>query len=408
MSKATDTILLVPGATGWEIWTRAAGSAPVLAHATGNHSAGEITDLPPGDVLMLFPAKAATALPLQVASTDEALFSDLATMHAERLGLRTDPMAGQLSDTFPVFSHGDSTALLNVILKAPAEGELPVRGPKQFDLSARAYSHAGDTAAVWREFDRWVFAFYHGGKLLYFQATSNDSPAPDDSLAREIRFSLAQLGIQGIGFTPARLLVWEDTEVSALQTLRVPVEIHPKPAPFFPDPPSRLLPADVRAARREAEKKRNITLGIAALTALYLGLLGWFGYGVWKTNSETKELKRLAAEAAPEGERYTNHIARWDELATAIDLKNNPVDIMLRITSSIPPNSGLRLKNADVSASEIKLTGEAPTPQAVNTFNLRLTKHNDLAHFTWQTPQPSQSTRGWEFSFTADVPATTP
>jgi len=47
--------------------------------------------------------------------------------------------------------------------------------------------------------------------------------------------------------------------------------------------------------------------------------------------------------------------------------------------------------------------GEAPQLQAVNTFSLKLSKSNDLAQFDWQTPEPNQSTRGWEFVFSADV-----
>ena len=164
------------------------------------------------------------------------------------------------------------------------------------------------------------------------------------------------------------------------------------------------------AARRRprrppaALRRRNIILGVAAVALIYLGLIGWFGYGLWKGMSETRKLLAQAEEAAPEGEAYALHIAKWDELAHAIDLTNSPVDILSRIASCIPPNSGLRLKIAEISATEIKLIGEAPQLQAVNTFSLKLSKNNDLANFTWQTPEPNQSTRGWEFVFNGEVP----
>ena len=114
---------------------------------------------------------------------------------------------------------------------------------------------------------------------------------------------------------------------------------------------------------------------------------------------------RLALAAAPEGEAYALHDAKWTELANAIELKNAPVDILSRVASCIPPNSGLRLKTADISAGEIKLIGEAQQLQAVNTFSLNLEKNNDLAQFDWQTPEPNQSTRGWEFVFSGEIPA---
>ena len=81
------------------------------------------------------------------------------------------------------------------------------------------------------------------------------------------------------------------------------------------------------------------------------------------------------------------------------------MDILFRVASCIPPNSGLRLKTAEISATGIKLQGEAPQLQAVNSFSLNLSKSNGLTQFIWQTPEPNQSKRGWEFVFTAEVPS---
>ena len=407
MSKTNENVLLVPGESGWEIWTRQGEGGFTLHSTSGIHRAGDLTDFPAGDLTMLFPVKSLTAVPMKVASDDDALFADLAGLHAERLGLRPDLMAGQLTDIFVISREAESTALLSVFLRSPEEGDLPTRGPKGFDISARAFPTDGDTLAVWREFGRWVFAVFHQGKLVYCQATAVDAEQPEDSLAREIRLSLIQLSMQGLEVEPARVAVWsgsETTDPSALAAMfKARVEVMPRPIPVLPESLSKLLPADVRAARRVALRRRNVILGVAAVALVYLGVIGWFGYGLWKGMAETRSLLAQAEEAAPEGEAYALHIAKWDELAHAIDLANSPVDILSRIASCIPPNSGLRLKIADISATEIKLTGEAPQLQAVNTFSLKLTKHNDLAKFTWQTPEPNQSTRGWEFVFNGEV-----
>ncbi len=409
MSKPTDNVLLVPGESGWEIWTGpSAGAALTLHAATAIDRATDLTDLPSGDLLLLFPVKSITAIPMRVSSDDDALFPDLAALHAERLGLRPDPMAGQLTDLFVIAREAENTALVSIQLRAPGEGEMPPRGPKSFDISARAYPLTGDTLAVWKEFGRWVFALSYQGNLVYCQATSGTSAEPDEALAREIRLALIQLSMQGLEIEPARVALWTSSEnpnaAALAAAFKAPVEISPRPAPLLPVPLSKLLPADVRAARREAQRRQSIILGAAAVALIYLGILGWFGYGLWKDNSETQSLLKQAAEAAPEGEAYAAHIARWDELAHAIDLANSPVDILSRISACIPLNSGLRLKTADISATEIKLIGEAPQLQAVNTFSLNLGKNADLAAFKWQTPEPNQSTRGWEFVFSAEVP----
>lgn len=413
MSKSNDQVLLVPGESGWEIWTRQADAPFSMVSATASARAADIGDLPAGDITLLFPVRAFTALPMRVTSDDESLFPDLAALHAERLGLRPDPMAGQLTDVFRVAREAENTALLSVFLRPPGEGELPRKGPKSFDLSARSFPVTGDTIALWREFGRWVFAVFHQGKLVYCQATAVDASQPDEALAREIQLALIQLSMQGMELQPTRAVVWSSRAASAdvrgvpaafTEILRLPVESAARPEPVLPTPLSKLLPADVRAARREALRRRNITFAAAAVITAYLGVIGFFGYGLWKDMSITKRLLAQARAAAPDAAEYQLHRAKWDELAHAIDLNHSPVDILHRIANCIPPNSGLRLKTAEISAAEIKLMGEAQQLQAVNTFSLRLTKNNDLANFAWQTPEPNQSTRGWEFVFTAEVP----
>lgn len=408
MSKSTENVLLLPGEAGWEIWTGQSPAEFTLHAATEFALAGEIKDFPNGDIVLFFPVKAITAIPLRVNSEDDALFADLAALHAERLGLRPDPMAGQLTDNFVIARETENTALVSILLRPPGEGEMPTRGPKAFDLSPRAFPLAGEAIAVWKEFGRWVFSVTHGGNLVYCQATSSTSGHPDESLAQEIRLAMMQLSMQGLNIQPARIVVWSNSPeinpVALRSAFRVQVDLAPRPAPQIPSPISKLLPADVRAARRAATKRRNIILAAAAIVLVYLGVSGWFGYGLWKDHKETQSLLVQAENAAPEGEAYALHIQKWDELSQGIELKHSPVDILNRIASCIPPNSGLRLRTADISASEIKLIGEAPQLQAVNSFSLNLSKNNELLAFTWQTPEPNQSTRGWEFNFAADVP----
>lgn len=408
MSKPTDKVLLVPGESGWEIWTSQADAEFTLHASTPSSRASELTGIPGGDILMFFPVKSITAIPMKVTSEDDSLFPELAVMHAERLGMRPDPMAGQLTDTFIIAREGDTTALLGVHLRPPVDGDLPTRGPKEFDISARAFPMQGDCLAVWKEFGRWVFSLSHQGKVVYCQATSTSSSIPDDALVREIRLAMIQLSLQDIDLNPDHVVLWTQVESPSPGALadafNAPLTVSPRPAPVPPEPRSKLLPADVRAARRAARRRRNIILTSAAVAIAYLGIIGWFGYDLWKIDADTKSLRKRARAAAPDAEAYKIHLAKWDELKNAVDLNQSPVDILYRISRCIPPNSGLRLKIAEISASEISLTGEAQQPAAVNQFSLALTKSNDLVGFVWQTPAPSQDKLGWSFTFTAAPP----
>lgn len=370
---------------------------------------GELSDLPSGHLSMLFPVKAIHTLPFKAPSTDPALFEDLSLMHAERLGIRPDPMAGQLSDHFVVSEGEESTVLLHAVLKSPSDGELPIRTPKEFDLSARAFQADGDAVTAWKELGRWVFAIHSGGKLLYAQATSFDGKAPDESFLREIHLALGQMGMQGLKVTPQHVHVWppegELGDAGALADgLGVSAVVERRPDPVIPKPESRLLPADVRAARRERQQKNQIYAGVAAVALIYLGVVGWMFFGLWQ---DVQKRDRLAASA--DGVRdisseYEIQMAKWDELEPVVEAEQGPLEIMLNIANSIPANSGVRLTVADIGPDGVKLTGAAPQSAPVNAFSLALKRTADLSWLVWENEAPRKTAKGWEFRFTGTAP----
>lgn len=409
--KSAETILVLPGESGWEIWTGSPGTGFALRSATTSQTPSDLTDIPGGDLTLLFPVKAVTTLPMRVSSDDDALFADLAALHAERLGLRPDPMAGQLTDLFVIHKEPENTAILSVLLKSPSDADITPRPPKEFDLSARALPLAGDSLAVWKELGRWVFALSHKGVLTYCQATSVSSTSPDDTLAREIRLALIQLSLQGIEIRPSKIHVWtSDPEASAsvlTAAFGAFADVSPRPAPVLPEPRSKLLPADVRAARKEAAKRRNLLIGIGTAAAVYLGLIGWAGWGIWKDMSQAKKILARAEAAAPDADAFNLHIKRWDELSL-IRKEHSPIEILYNIARCIPPNSGLRLRTAQITAAEIKLVGEAQQPPPIQQFSLKLSQSGELINFEWEIPPPQSSTRGWEFTYNATSKLFTP
>jgi hypothetical protein len=412
MAKSHLTYLLIPGETEWEIWMIAPNQPATLHASHPVRHPSEITNLPAGDLIFFFPVQAFTALPLRVQTGDSSLFSDLAATHAERVGLRPDPLAGQLTDIFPISTSAEESTLLNIVLRNPTAEALPSKSPKAFDLSARAFPSSGNSLSLWRELNQWVFAIHHEGKLLYSQSTASTGASPDANLIREIRIAIAQLSMQGIEIKPDKAIVWSNdsqTQTSELaKALTIRVELSPKPAPSLPDILSLLLPADVRAARRAARRRQNTIFAIAAVALFYIGAIGYFGFDLWKTHSTTRKTKELAAAIAPARESFALHIEKWDELEYGISREYNTVDILHRIQKCIPLNTGLRLKTAEISATNIRLIGEAPEPQAVTRFASNLKKSNELLNYEWSPGPPQQTPVGWEFTHTANLPQTTP
>lgn len=407
MSKQQEMTLLVPGARGWEIWKQSSAGGFTLQSADGPARASDLSSIPGGHLVMLFPVRGMHAMPFKASSTDESLFEDLAAMHAERLGVRADPMAGQLSDTFVIEKDGETATLLCVVLKSPSDGDLPPRSPKEFDISPRSYPVQGEKIAVWKEFDRWVFAFYRGGKLLYSQATSSTAPEPDASCLREIQLALGQMAIQGLALRPEFIHVWSPEGdaggAGSLENgLGIPARVSPRPEPILAEPRSKLLPADVRAARRVARQRAQKMAAAIAVLVAYLGVAGWFGFGLWKDHKKIKDLNAEAERIAPKAEiaNYEEHLQLWNELEPVVNKDKYPVEIMFRVAKAIPMGSGLRLKTAEITGGDIRLVGEAKEPAPISTFDLNLKKSSyGLSHYTWETPPASNSSKGWDFQF---------
>ncbi len=412
MAKSNSTYLLIPGETEWEIWTIAPNQPATLESSHPVKFPSEIEKLPAGDLIFFFPVQAFTALPLRVQTNDASLFPDLAATHAERVGFRPDPLAGQLTDIFPISTSSEESTLLSVVLRNPSSEALPTKSPKAFDISPRAFPTSGNTLCLWRELNQWVFAIHHQGKLVYCQATSSLGSSPDTNLVREIRIAIAQLSLQGIEIKPDDAIVWSNdanTNITSLsRAFTIRINLAPRPTPSVPSPLSQLLPADVRAARRAASQRQNTILAIAALAIFYFGAVGYFGYDLWKMYATTKQLTAREQEIAPSVKKFEVHNKKWGELEFAISRDYNTYDILLRIQKCIPANSGLRLKTAEISASEIRLIGEASKPTAITQFGTNLKNSNELLNYGWSPGPPQQSNLGWEFTHTASIPQATP
>lgn len=403
-------MILVPGVSGWEVWSGDSSGGFERREVTTTSVAGEISTLPALDVMFFFSVRDATVMPFKTSTADENLFADLAQMHSERMGIRTDPGAGQLIDYFVMEKGEESAVLATVVLRAPGEGELPMRSPKEFDYAPRAYAFQGDGIAVWKEWGQWVFAFYEQGKMLYAQATANDAEHPDESLLRDIKLALVQLKFQGITFTPLRALVWHPAgelgEAGSLaKAFEYDVEVTQRPDPTVPMTDCKLLPADVHAQRREAAKRRQVVLAASAAAAVVVGLLGWAGWTLWQEIEATNDLKAKADELKPQRVAFEEHKAKWNELGPIVDEEQWPVETLYRITRCMPlPKGVIRLSDATISNNEIRIKGVSSQPTPYGQFNLAINKSEELTRFKFSSAPPNNTAKGVEFVISGAIP----
>ena len=390
MSSKTENILLIPGPEGWDVWagTREQGFKRELESSA--LVAADLEQIPKGKLVMGFPVREALAVPFKVQTEDEAMFDDLAEMHLEKLGIRPELDAGRLTDVFPAGREDGQSNLLNIVLAAPDEDSMPAKAPQGFDISARFFPLPENAVTIWRELQRWVFAISSGGHLMYFQSLSGTELNAD--VVRDIRLTLSQLSLQGVSLKMDNVTVWttghsSDPSDEALESLgdSLGAEIvsEPKPNPILPENLSRIVPADVRAEQRVKAEKQQRNLIIAAILVVYLGLVGYFGYGYWKLNKEVaaqeKELKQISLEHSDIGLFNQD----WADLGPLVNDRNWPLQALLRGTKIIPSGQAkdVRFKVFEANSDRLYIAGEATDIKQASALGENLKKK--LPDYDW-------------------------
>ena len=335
---------MIPGADGWEIWTGSTVNGFQQHSSTEHLLALDVTGLPSGGVAMAVPVRQVSAVPFRAQTDDLSLLGDLASMQLEKNGNRPALDGGQLTDHFVYGTAPEETHLTAVVMNPPTEGQLPRKSPDQFDISPRCLPLPEGQVVIWRELGRWVFGIGKPGHALYFQCLSAERL--DARAGNEIRLALTQLQLQGLLTTmPESLVVWShgsatDARPEELEALSrgagIPAGASPRPNPIWPVPPSRLLPADVRAERLAVQGRRNRNIMIAALAMIYLGIVADLYFDLDKTQQAAAVAKRKADAVSGEADLLDNHRAKWDELQPVVESEYHPLDLFLAAYRALP------------------------------------------------------------------------
>ena len=422
--KKGEKVLLLPGADGWEAWTSLNGAGLDLALRSGTTRVLDVGGIPSGELTMAFPVRDVSALPFRAPTSDDALLSDLAEMHLERMGMRPGIDAGVLSDVFKVGTRGEESLVVPVVLAPPMEGHLPRRSPQHFDISARCLPLPADGLVVWRELGRWVFALSEEGQALEFEALASNQLGED--AGREIRLTLMQLEMQGlIDSLPRHCFVWVGDEeappgaeeLAALGAgigLSGPATVAAKPAPVIPSRTTQLLPADVRAERVARRKKQQIIVAAVAAVVVYLGVIGVLWSSLAKAR---KNADKALVEYTPFEDIYEDgkrHEQKWRELQPVVEQDHNTVELLYHCMRARGGEEGVRLDRADITNQlqvdsegeltlirSIRLQGKSDELGQATAFDEALKGERGLNDYQWTTPPPQAKGDKWSFQYEA-------
>lgn len=406
MSSKKDSILLIPGPEGWELWKDSDGAGYTRVLENGPILASGLEDIPQGTLLMAFPVRQLLATPFKVQTEDETMFADLASMHLEKSGIRPEQDAGQLTDVFSAGREDGQTSLLSVVLAAPAAEALPKHPPSGFDISARCYPMAANAVTLWQELGRWVFAVTSSGHLTYFQTLSAASLGAE--VVRDIRLALAQLSLQGVHLGIEKAVVWKsghdsdpaDEEIQVFgEALGAEVALEPKPRPLLPELSSRLVPANVRAERRLQEEKRRRNQLIATLLLIYLAIAGYFAYDYFQLRGKLEKQKERLETVKVQHRAIGVFNEDWGQLSPMVDSRHWPLQLLYRAATIIPASQDLRFKDFSASRERIVIRGESGDVESAPDYAAKLRR--DLSDYEWSLPpaEEDNKTSRWKFDY---------
>lgn len=377
--------LLLPAATGWERWI-GSESGP-LDREQSFDGEGSFTRDGQRHVLAL-PATATWVLPAWLKGDIEHV-RDMAQLHLERLGVRTAGGAQEMQVNHIASDDAAHLACIIALKEEPAPLAAKTSLPDDATVSALCYSVPEDAVVLWRELGRLVVAITSGTQLIYFSPLS--SAKLDENALGELNNICLQLGFQRVLGTVEQIVLWTD-EGDVDQIRRVTgtcVIREDKPAPQLPARGGcNLMPSDVIAERtRQQAGKRTkmMALGAGALAAVAIAAIALLT--VFASSERTRLLDQVA-ELTPRASKVEDHRKAWDEVASAVDPKRFPMEVLLRCME--PKSAGeVALVHFEMTGDRVMLRGRTPTSSIALQYAQEIKSAESLNAFAWETPPPA-------------------
>lgn len=376
--------LLLPAATGWERWV-GLETGP-LEREQSFDSDGMFTRDGQRHTLAL-PSTSTWVLPAWLKG-DAAHLRDMAGLHLERLGVRTGASEQEMQVNRIDSDDSAHLACIVALKEEPAPLSSMTQLPDDAASSPFCFALPDDAIVIWRELGRLVVAITSGQSLIYFSPLS--AARLDENALSELNNICLQLGFQRVLGIVRSIVLWTDEGdadrirlATGITTIR-----EDKPAPQFPARSlSALMPADIiteRVRQQKSARTRMMALGAGGLVALaiaFIALLTLFA------SRERATLLDKVAELTPRASKVEDHRKAWDEIASAVDPKRFPMEVLLRCME--PKSSGdVALVHFEMSGDRVILRGRTPSSSIALQYAQEIKGLESLNAYAWETPPP--------------------
>ena len=346
------------------------------------------------EVVLGLPIDAVLAQRFRLPSVDPAEFPEMVRIQIEKA---LPFSADEVTTDFEVIEQSETDSVVSAIAvrnQRLAEIAAPLfdRGyiPRQVTVYAaqRATTHApeGRALLIYPEGETLVSAVTENGKLSLTRILEGIAP---DQLKMDLPQLALSAELQGIPASFPSVLLDECCH-DLRDTVQDIVDRRPQLVGIETPPASvklNLLPETWRQrrsqlARRGEWRKRLIWAGAAyaGLLLLFLGYLGFNRFSVAR-------LDRVIARDNPQIDFVRSAEANWKSLAPAIDTRFYPVEILLRLSESLP-SQDVHITAYNQSARQISVDGEADTAALAYQFAEKVKKNPGLQIFQFTMADP--------------------
>ncbi len=355
--SASDNIIRIPGAAGFETWRAGSKGVPTLEP----DARGKKPDW------IALPTKSLVSLPMRFHGVDASRREASTQLELEAAGMGAESAQPHLFETRVHDDEARDQHAWTCVQAAPLSKDALEGGiDAQFAPSVCFHPLEGGHAAIWREAGALTLAIPDSeGNPLHCQALT--SQETDADAAAEIRCILAAAELAGaapdISGITLRMTDEDAASTSSVRqdftdALDVPVSISKLGLPIAPKSSWRLVPPTVVQSRVARRRRRTATLiSMCALLVIAAGL-GAFAAGLWKRQQSIKDESARLALLEPKLDSIRSAKDRWDHLGLALSPAQYPVELFHQLVELLPPE-GIRLTLFEMSEDKLTIAGEA-------------------------------------------------
>jgi hypothetical protein len=382
MPTTATSLLYLPGEDARELWRREGNGPWILDPHPNNHRAAV-----QAIEMLTFDSSPFFAMP---AGTDLNGLDQAIALRWESLGVEVEP-PGRLWHGWEVAHDNGRVVVGTLALNAQdLPPEMLRHDAAAFEPSISLYAIPHGCFVIYKELGRYVAAFMRDKRLVHVCVLA--SRGLDEHAASEIHHLIEALRGSYLLVDLRAGYLWTEAPASFLtllqQTLGLPIQVAPKPAPELPRESSGLLPPEVAIARLAHQKrKRQVQLLTLAATTVALMFACWIG-ALWLREHRLDQQMAMIEHKRPEVESARTAQLRWSALEEAVSPDTYPVEVFHQIVSLLPPE-GIRFKEFSMNIDNVIVSGEASSLIHASKFQKDLKESVPLQRYTFNAPQPT-------------------